>query len=58
VTAEASGKLAEKSRTWAAEIRETTGTEPTGEQSTDPLSRPADPATEAARDAAEENPPL
>lgn len=51
VTADASGKLAEKSRTFAADIRE----QISGDGSS---SSPAAGATEAAKDAAEDNPPL
>ena len=48
VTADASGKLAEKSRTFAADIRQQMGGSDGG----------AKDATEAAKDAAEDNPPL
>jgi hypothetical protein len=51
VTADASGKLAEKSRTFAADIREQMGSVGgTG-------AKPGD-AADAAKDAAEDNPPL
>jgi hypothetical protein len=48
VTADASGKLAEKSRTFAADIREQMGS----------AGGAAKDATDAAKDAAEDNPPL
>jgi hypothetical protein len=56
VTAEASGKLAEKSRTLASDLRE--GAITPSERVKGTASEPADPATDAARDAAEGNPPL
>jgi len=50
VTAGASGKLAEKSRSWAADIRE--------QVSGDGAKSTTDAAKDAAKDAAEGNPPL
>lgn len=51
VTADASGKLAEKSRTFAADIRDQMGS------AGGTRSKPSD-AADAAKDAAEDNPPL
>jgi len=53
VTADASGKLAEKSRTFAADIRDQLG----GNGAASAKDAAGD-ATEAAKDAAEGNPPL
>lgn len=53
VTADASGKLAEKSRTFAHDIRE----QMSGDGATNAKAA-ADDVTEAAKDAAEGNPPL
>lgn len=58
-TAEASTKLAERSRGWAAEVREHVGTagSPESSSSTGTATATADPI-ETARDVAEDNPPL
>lgn len=57
VTADASGKLAVKSRTWAADIREQLGGDG-ADAVKDAAADAKDSAKDAARDAAEGNPPL
>jgi hypothetical protein len=56
VTADASGKLAEKSRTWAADLRETIGGSPV-DHAKPAVDDAGDAATDAASDVAEGDPP-
>ena len=59
VTADASGKLAEKSRTFAHDIREQMGGDGSANAgSAGSVKAAADDVTDAAKDAAEGNPPL